>query len=205
MCRPVAGNMQHESLWKYEMLWATCVFVFVCSFLLLSVLVLMYVNLFSLAWWNSDYGIRWLFPHSLRVKAIIHLIQLSRHSFTHKLALSFVLVPVHGGFSAFSGCSKTCDGGTRIRTCTNPEPRHGGRGCVGASQETCNTKACPGRKSHPEHVFFLSFFLSFLLFFLVYFFLLFVLMLVCSESAVVGLVAETSDCDNRWLFFPHIY
>ena len=52
---------------------------------------------------------------------------------------------MHGGFSAFSICSKTCGGGTRIRTCTNPEPRNGGRGCVGHTQETCNTQACHGR------------------------------------------------------------
>ena len=59
-------------------------------------------------------------------------------------AVSLALVTVHGGFTVFSGCSKTCGGGNRIRTCTNPEPRNGGRGCVGASQETCNTQACHG-------------------------------------------------------------
>ena len=79
-------------------------------------------------------------------------------AFTHELTPSFPLVPVHGGFSAFSGCSKTCGGGTRIRTCTNPEPKHGGRRCVGVSQETCNTQACEGTKFHGEAVF-LSLFL----------------------------------------------
>ena len=64
---------------------------------------------------------------------------------THKLAVLLLSVPVHGGFSPFSGCSKTCGGGTRIRTCTNPEPRNGGKGCVGGSQETCNTQACNGK------------------------------------------------------------
>ena len=67
-------------------------------------------------------------------------------AFADDITASFVLVPVHGGFSPFSGCSKTCGGGTRIRTCTNPEPRNGGRGCVGESQETCNTKSCEGTK-----------------------------------------------------------
>ena len=86
--------------------------------------------------------------------------------FTHKLTVSFVLVPVHGGFSPFSGCSKTCGGGTRIRTCTNPEPKNGGRDCVGVSQETCNTKACAGTKH-------LARFLS---------------LLVCFEGALIGLV-----------------
>ena len=76
--------------------------------------------------------------------------------FTHELIVSFLLVPVHGGFSPFSGCSKTCGGGTRIRTCTNPEPKNGGRGCVGASQETCNTQACHGTKFHVEALFLSS-------------------------------------------------
>ena len=60
---------------------------------------------------------------------------------------------MHGGFSPFSACSKTCGGGTRIRTCTNPEPRNGGKGCVGKSQETCNTKACEGTKFCEQAVF----------------------------------------------------
>ena len=67
-------------------------------------------------------------------------------AFIHKPTVPFVLVPVHGGFSVFSACSKTCGGGTRIRTCTNPEPKHGGRGCVGESQETCNKQACHGHE-----------------------------------------------------------
>ena len=60
--------------------------------------------------------------------------------------------PVHGGYSPwsnFSQCSKSCAGGkkTRMRTCTNPPPQHGGRDCnhFGASNETirCNTHFCP--------------------------------------------------------------
>ena len=83
-------------------------------------------------------------------------------AFTHGLTFSFVLVPVHGGFSPFSACSKTCGGGTRIRTCTNPEPKHGGKGCVGESQETCNTQSCESMKCHAQAVFFsLSFCLCF--------------------------------------------
>ena len=83
-------------------------------------------------------------------------------AFTHELTASFALVPVHGGFSTFSSCSKTCGGGTRIRTCTNPEPKNGGRGCVGASQETCNTQACNGTKFHVQTLFLL--FLLFVLY-----------------------------------------
>ena len=77
---------------------------------------------------------------------------------THdELTIPYTVVPVHGGFSAFSGCSKTCGGGTRIRTCTNPEPRNGGKGCVGVSQETCHTQACNGRKFHAQVLMVLSF------------------------------------------------
>ena len=78
-----------------------------------------------------------------------------------ELAVSFVLVPVHGGFTVFSACSKTCGGGTRIRTCTNPEPKNGGRGCVGASQETCNTQACHSTKFYIQAIFLSFFFLSY--------------------------------------------
>ena len=98
-------------------------------------------------------------------------------AFTHELTASLLLVPVHGGFSPFSGCSKICGGGTRIRTCTNPEPKNGGRGCVGASQETCNTQACHGTKFYVQTLFLL-----FLLFILYWY------MLVCFEVVLVGLV-----------------
>ena len=69
------------------------------------------------------------------------------------ITVSFVLDKVDGGFSVFSACSKTCGGGTRIRTCTNPEPRNGGKGCVGESQEACNTKACEGTKFRVRALF----------------------------------------------------
>ena len=78
-------------------------------------------------------------------------------TFTHR---SIALVPVDGGFSVFSGCSKTCGGGTRIRTCTNPEPRNGGKGCVGESQQTCNTKACEGTKCRVQAAFVSLFLVS---------------------------------------------
>ena len=57
-----------------------------------------------------------------------------------------MLVRVHGHFSAFGACSKTCGGGTRTRTCTNPAPRNGGMGCSGHSRQTCNTQACDGKR-----------------------------------------------------------
>ena len=104
MCRRIAGNMQHKSLFRYKISLPKLCFIFLFSF----------------------------------------CVSISVFEGGLELTVSFVLVPVHGGFSPFSGCSKTCGGGTRIRTCTNPEPKNGGRDCVGASQETCNTQACSG-------------------------------------------------------------
>ena len=99
-------------------------------------------------------------------------------AFTYELTVSLVSVPVHGGFSPFSGCSKTCGGGTRIRTCTNPEPRNGGRGCVGESQQTCNTQACHGTKFHVQDLF------------LSFFFFLCQCLCVLKEGALIDLVKQ---------------
>ena len=125
---------------------------FLVSFLFLSSFCVSVSVFWRFSYWlgrNSDCGIRGCSLNRL----VIHLIQWWATAFTHELAVSFVLVPVHGGFSPFSGCSKTCGGGTRIRTCTNPEPKNGGRGCVGSSQETCNTQACAGTKWRAQPVF----------------------------------------------------
>ena len=67
---------------------------------------------------------------------------------THSLAYRyfFLLGAVNGGFSGWSACSKTCGGGTRTRTCTNPAPRNGGSYCDGSLEESCNRQACPGGK-----------------------------------------------------------
>lgn len=58
--------------------------------------------------------------------------------------------PVDGGFdqwSKFSPCTKKCGGGShvRVRMCTKPAPAHGGKNCVGETQqvEECNTDPCP--------------------------------------------------------------
>ena len=91
----------------------------------------------------------------LLILLLIHL-RLIMRAFTHEPVFLLALVPVDGGFSAFSLCSKTCGGGTRIRTCTNPEPRNGGRGCVGNSQETCNMQACHGTRVDTQATFSLS-------------------------------------------------
>ena len=61
-------------------------------------------------------------------------------------------VLVHGGFSEWgewSPCTLSCGSGTKetARTCTNPEPEHGGDNCTGEFSQTvdCNTQSCPGR------------------------------------------------------------
>ena len=58
---------------------------------------------------------------------------------------------VNGGWSEYGpwrSCSVTCGGGlvTRIRTCTNPPPQHGGAQCEGGGFQTkpCGSKPCPG-------------------------------------------------------------
>ncbi|XP_036791032.1 semaphorin-5A isoform X2 [Oncorhynchus mykiss] len=57
---------------------------------------------------------------------------------------------VNGGWtswSSWSQCSRDCSRGirSRKRTCTSPEPRHGGQTCLGAAQEyqECNVTPCP--------------------------------------------------------------
>ena len=71
------------------------------------------------------------------------------------------LFSVHGGYSPWSKwgvCSKSCDGGTktRSRTCTNPPPAHGGRGCskLGLASQTreCKTFKCPGKLLSSEYL-----------------------------------------------------
>ncbi|XP_056137689.1 LOW QUALITY PROTEIN: A disintegrin and metalloproteinase with thrombospondin motifs 20-like [Lampris incognitus] len=60
------------------------------------------------------------------------------------------LRPVHGEWGPwgpYSVCSRTCGGGTRstTRDCNNPEPRNGGKFCVGRRMKfrSCNTEPCP--------------------------------------------------------------
>ena len=63
---------------------------------------------------------------------------------------SFFLV--NGGFTAwtsFDECSTTCGLGKqeRTRSCTNPEPKHGGKECHGPviDFKECKVKPCPGK------------------------------------------------------------
>jgi hypothetical protein len=50
---------------------------------------------------------------------------------------------VDGGWTDWGGCSLSCGGGTQTRTCTNPAPHGSGSDCVGDSEQSCNTFACP--------------------------------------------------------------
>ena len=146
MRRCVAWRMQHTSLHRYKILYSSSV--------LLSPSPRVY-TVSLLGRFSSWIGICMIaVPRAcLFNRLITHLARSTMTGFTHKLTPSLPLVPVHGGFSVFSGCSKTCGGGIRIRTCTNPEPKHGGRGCAGVSQEACNTQACEGTKRRGQAVF----------------------------------------------------
>ena len=55
----------------------------------------------------------------------------------------FIAPRVNGGWSGWSGCTRSCGGGTQSRTCTNPPPSGGGASCSGPSSLACNTQACP--------------------------------------------------------------
>lgn len=64
-------------------------------------------------------------------------------------------IPVHGGWqqwNSWSSCDKRCGGGeqTRSRTCSNPSPANGGRGCDGTERDSqrCNTRHCPENKGY---------------------------------------------------------
>lgn len=65
-------------------------------------------------------------------------------------AMEELVFVVDGGWSPWSDwteCSKSCAGGTanRNRTCTSPEPSHGGQVCIGGIVEmhVCNEHPCP--------------------------------------------------------------
>merc|ERR1712055_521351 len=56
--------------------------------------------------------------------------------------------PVNGQWSNWGECSKTCGGGLKKRTCTNPAPAHGGTDCKAegygpTNKDDCNTEKCP--------------------------------------------------------------
>uniref|UniRef100_A0A3B3QM05 ADAM metallopeptidase with thrombospondin type 1 motif 20 n=1 Tax=Paramormyrops kingsleyae TaxID=1676925 RepID=A0A3B3QM05_9TELE len=52
-----------------------------------------------------------------------------------------------GPWGPYSACSRSCGGGTKstVRDCSNPEPRNGGRFCVGRRMKfrSCSTDPCP--------------------------------------------------------------
>ena len=73
------------------------------------------------------------------------------------VAINFHSSTVNGGYTEWtlwSSCTKSCDGGSQIRTrnCTLPLPIDGGLDCadlgIGGDEESrqCNTLVCPGEK-----------------------------------------------------------
>lgn len=95
---------------------------------------------------------------SARVSPIIcSTTQCKRRNFSQSSFLtSFFCVPSSvngnwGPWSPWDTCSLTCGGGvqSRKRLCNDPEPKFGGKECVGDSNESqlCNEKACPVGKS----------------------------------------------------------
>ena len=77
-----------------------------------------------------------------------------------RVFMLYFCVTVDGGWtqwSSWSSCSRSCGVGSRIRTrtCTNPAPKGGGAGCVGAASntESCNTIACPGEIKELLHTY----------------------------------------------------
>ena len=64
--------------------------------------------------------------------------------------MSILLPLVHGRWASWGGytrCTKTCNGGTKIRRRVCIGPRFGGRPCVGSSTMSarCNTQRCPSK------------------------------------------------------------
>ena len=73
---------------------------------------------------------------------------------------SYQIISVDGGWSdddEWSKCTKRCGTGTqnRTRTCTNPEPQHGGANCTGDAEESqqCNTDPCPSKTTSFNQTF----------------------------------------------------
>ncbi|XP_053114058.1 A disintegrin and metalloproteinase with thrombospondin motifs 20 isoform X2 [Hemicordylus capensis] len=61
-----------------------------------------------------------------------------------------------GSWGPYSSCTRTCGGGIKstTRLCNRPEPKHGGKYCVGRRMKfrSCNTDSCPkGKKDFREH------------------------------------------------------
>ena len=71
--------------------------------------------------------------------------------------LLYIVVPVDGNWGAYgawSTCTATCGGGTRmrVRSCDDPGPSNGGRKCPGSSAEIedCGTQSCAGKLNKDE-------------------------------------------------------
>ena len=91
--------------------------------------------------------------------------------------------PIHGNFTQwgqFSPCSRSCGNGTkiRLRNCTNPVPRYGGKNCSLYGRNTqiisCNTNPCPIHGNYSQWTDFSH----------------------CSQSCGNGTKTRTRNCTN---------
>merc|ERR1712112_483909 len=61
--------------------------------------------------------------------------------------------PVDGGWSEWSTCTKSCGGGQKKRSCTNPKPANGGKDCYAQYMHDtwdCNNQKCPSSGGYPS-------------------------------------------------------
>ena len=65
----------------------------------------------------------------------------------------------YGKWSTFGDCSKSCGGGTQMRTrkCDSPSPANGGKDCFGPNQNfrQCNKQKCPSEYNYSIPLVFL--------------------------------------------------
>ena len=82
-------------------------------------------------------------PHKYMCNAVLGTCDISAAGQQSKTDCAKTCIKaVDGGWTDWGTCSKTCGGGTQARTCTNPAPSGGGKGCAGSGSQTCNTQAC---------------------------------------------------------------
>ena len=76
-----------------------------------------------------------------------------RHNFMVNEAFFLSVDGMYSPWSQWSACSKSCGYGiqTRKRTCTSPEPQHGGRDCTDLgdpeNMRPCQVIQCPSKCS----------------------------------------------------------
>ena len=84
-----------------------------------------------------------------------NLVRNSNNQYRYDYRCCKVNKPVDGGYgqwSSYGDCSKSCGGGTQMRTrkCDSPAPAFGGKDCFGPNQNfrLCNKQKCPSEYNH---------------------------------------------------------